>query len=910
MAMAGARLNGWSGEGLAGVPAMAAFLWPVVSVRMRNLRNRYAREHPLWILKAVFLSAIRACGCGRRPFLFHPVAEPWGERIRLGRVYDIELAFPGWPLDEVGRFREGLASWLADESHNFTVESMGGVASRSWAEAAARVAGKLDPASDELCLDFLTPFGFSGPEPDERGVRWRIEAAHFAGCVERRLAELGLPGLPPGVLAAFHGLRVLPWYWAFERHAHRPKTHAGDGGSRRQDLMGMQGPLYLRGCWAEILPWLALCSELHLGNRIGNGAGRFVLHTGRTFFDREIGNPARYLEVCRGMREDAEEDDDGFLASIDDDMTLAAGLAKDAISGTFRPAPAKIFSVPKRSGGTRRVGSLSPRDRALNRSVHLILQPYLDRVLGPAAIGFRPGHSTKDTTAIVAAALREGFTHAVETDIESFFDSIAWDRLDGVLGDILPRADRRTMALVGALFRAPVEEGGVVRERERGVLQGSPLSPLLANLFLADFDRAIGSRDRRLIRFGDDLIILTRGPEEAERALADVGRELERRGLGMKLEKTAITSLREGLDFLGLRLDADLAGEWVEHASLRMPVFVGDLRVMLGVDGETIVARKGGELLARYPMYRVSHLVVMGTDVLSTRLLAVCARRGIPVSLCEPHGAHILTIAPQRRSAWERAAKHHARRNAADPGEEIRVARRIVEAKACNYLAWLEQTADPAARRATETAQAFLDQLMAEAPPESMEAVRGWEGRIARELFRPINGLAKDTFFLSEGREPRAKRDPYNLLLDFAYHMLFARLDVLIRGQGLNPWLGFLHSPDNPYESLVCDLQEPFRARMDRLVVRTINRGIVQPSDFERVGEGRWRLKSHGAGQFFGAFEREMNVRLASDPGSLRRLLVGQVLAVAAWVEDGQDLRFFRQPRQHSRMGRPPKVVG
>ncbi len=883
--------------------APTAFTWPVISLRLRNLRNQFAREHPLWILKAVLLSSLRARGIERRPFLFHPRFEPFGDRVRLGRIYDIEVACPGWTIEDASEFQGAIAEWLSDPAHNFSIEEMHPIESRRWDETAARIEGRLDLSADEVCLDFITPFAFSGPAPDDHGVRRRIEPGHLRALIDRRSDELGLP--TPGDTAdpVFGSLRCLPWFWSFQKHTHRPKSARGEGGSTRQDLTGMQGPLYLRGPWKEILPYLVLCSELHIGNRVGNGAGRFVLHTARTFFDREISNPARYVEVCRGMREEADEDD-GFSSSIEDDAALAAALAKDAASGTYRPGAACAFSVPKRSGGSRRIALLPSRDRVLHRAIHLILQPSLDHAMDGGAIGFRPGHGAKDAARVVAAALREGFSHAVETDIEAFFDQIEWDRLDAAIDAILPRADVRTRSLLGTLIRTPLDGDGTDGPRRRGLLQGSSLSPLLANLFLADFDRCLHSPARRLIRFGDDLIVLTRGCEEAGRALEDVRRELDARGLRIRPDKTAIASLEDGLDFLGIRLDADIMGDWVEHAALRMPVFIGDLRVMLGVDGETIVARRRGELLARYPMHRVNHLIVMGTNVLSTRLLGACVRRGIAVSLCEAHGSHVSTITPQRRGLCERAGRHFVRRTQLAPGAEIQIAQRIVEAKVTNYLAWLDHSLDPHVTRAASVAEALLRQLMADPAPPSQDVIRGWEGRIARELFPAVNRLVKNDFFHSETREPRSKRDPFNVMLDFAYHMAFARLDVLLRGQGLNPWLGFLHSPKDSYESLVCDLQEPFRARMDRLVVRSLNRGVVKPADFEEAGDRRWRLAPAASGRFFDAFEREMGVKLSGDPGSLRRLLVGQVLAVAAWAEGAEDIRFYRMSRPCRRSGR------
>lgn len=126
----------------------------------------------------------------------------------------------------------------------------------------------------------------------------------------------------------------------------------------------------------------------------------------------------------------------------------------------------------------------------------------------------------------------------------------------------------------------------------------------------------------------------------------------------------------------------------------------------------------------------------------------------------------------------------------------------------------------------------------------------------------------------------------FNTLLDFLYSLLFTRLNVLLRGQGLNPYLGFLHSPLDSYESLVCDLQEPFRCRIDRLALKLINRQEITGAHFETKGNAKWRLTSAAVGIVIEAFEREEEVRLAGEPSTLAQLLSGQVLAIRHWVEE------------------------
>ena len=219
------------------------------------------------------------------------------------------------------------------------------------------------------------------------------------------------------------------------------------------------------------------------------------------------------------------------------------------------------------------------------------------------------------------------------------------------------------------------------------------------------------------------------------------------------------------------------------------------------------------------------------------------------------------------------------------------ITRRLVTAKLSHYGVWLRDTCGAEA----DTALAAIDQsLRGLAEAGNVETVRGWEGHAAAATFLCLNRRVRDAAFTSSKREPHEQRDRWNSLLDLAYSMLFARLNTLLRTRGLCPFLGFLHSPINRFESLVCDLQEPFRARMDRFVTKLVNLRSIQEGDFEKRDDGRFFLKSAVVARFLETFEQEMKTRLRSEPGNLEQLLMGQVYAVEGWVKGNEELRFHQ----------------
>jgi CRISPR-associated protein Cas1 len=234
---------------------------------------------------------------------------------------------------------------------------------------------------------------------------------------------------------------------------------------------------------------------------------------------------------------------------------------------------------------------------------------------------------------------------------------------------------------------------------------------------------------------------------------------------------------------------------------------------------------------------------------------------------------------------------HYQRHRQLAPEEAARIAADIVTAKIGNYLAWVRESSG-----AVHLAER-LDRLLAAAAKVSdVDVLRGLEGDAARHLFRWVNDHVREPEFASPQREPRRKADPWNSLLDFAYTRLFTRLNVLLRNRGLNPYLGWLHSAGDDFESLVCDLQEPFRARCDRWALRLVNRGQVRSDDFAPHSYGGLRLTSRAIGRLLEIWEREMDTRVATDPGTFEQLLHAQADAVLAWVNGAPHLRLFRAP--------------
>ncbi|OQX07113.1 MAG: CRISPR-associated endonuclease Cas1 [Desulfobulbaceae bacterium A2] len=860
---------------------LAGLRWHLCTAELRNLRNTFAREHPLFIFQAISNHAARAAGLEpTRDLFFHPDSLlEQGATIHRGTSYRLTYVFPRLEPVAIDRFRHALATHLADPAHNFELLATSAPRPRRLDDLLAEQSDLA--GAEELCLDFLTPLPFT---PKDKKRDWLLDPAALLELLRRRLQrfyDLDLPDLAP--LAA--DLRLLPYYWELFT-----RTHDSKSTGQRQQLIGRIGPLYLRGALGPLLPLLLVCQELHAGRRIANGQGHYRLLRERPFFDPHLDDLPGFCETmaetCR-QSDIAREIDETSL----DREALYADLQRELAAGRLRARPARGLHVPKRRGGDRLIATLAPEDYLAHKFLQRRLAPVLDRMFEESSVGFRPHRSREEAGRMIRRLCDEGFCHVLESDIAAFFDQVDWDILTARLADHLPLADRRTLALLRQVIETPLELAGKPLPRERGLLQGSPLSPLLANLYLDALDEAVRARGYQLIRYADDFLVLTRGPEEAQQAWRDIRDILAGLKLELKEEKTRVAPVDLGFSFLGLSFGPGMDEDYINNASASKTLFVRSEFVFLGLDYDSLIVRRGGQLLERLPLRQISEIVVLGANTVSTALLHRCGKDNIPVSFCSAAGYYHTTLRPDSRRHFILAGKHLQRFTTLTPEDLVTLAARIVSAKLHNYLSWFSERWPS---EADETRHELETAIAAVSKAVSIEAIRGFEGLAARHVFRFVNDRCADEAFRAGGRRKREKQDRFNSLLDFAYFLLFTRLNVLVRGRGLNPYLGVLHSHKDNYESLVCDLQEPFRCRMDRFVLKLLNRAVIRPEHFHQDGEGRYSLEGPAVGLVLEHFEREMDTRLSRDGGTLKQTLIAQVHAVEQWVHDGGELKLFR----------------
>jgi RNA-directed DNA polymerase len=241
---------------------------------------------------------------------------------------------------------------------------------------------------------------------------------------------------------------------------------------------------------------------------------------------------------------------------------------------SFRPLPVRERMIPKANGKLRRLGIATITDRVVQASLKLVLEPIFEADFDPCSYGFRANRRAHDAVAEVRHYTTSGYEWIVEGDITACFDEISHAAL---MGRVRARVgDKRVLALVKAFLKAGIlGEDRLLRETSAGTPQGSILSPLLSNVALGVLDEFIaqapggpatppvgrakrrrhGQPNFKLTRYADDWCLMVHGTYADAAGLRDrIAGVLATMGLRLSPEKTLITHIDEGLDFLGWRI--------------------------------------------------------------------------------------------------------------------------------------------------------------------------------------------------------------------------------------------------------------------------------------------------------------------------------------------------------------------
>lgn len=630
-------------------------------------------------------------------------------------------------------------------------------------------------------------------------------------------------------------------------------------GERRKSLGGAVGTLSMEILHPDVIEPLIWGQYLGAGESTRFGLGVFRI--------MELGPSTYACTRSRTLLDGALDHPAAHNLAIEADLPPGrlGHIANLAREGLYKPAPVFHTDIPRKDGTVRHLALPSPEDTILQRCVIAAVGPALDLFFEGSSLAYRKGLGRHRAARRIKYAYDKGYHWAVRADFHHFFDAISHELLETKLLAYL--ADPSLVDLIMRWVRGGAPETG------RGLPTGAPISPLLANLFLDQFDERVAAEGAWLVRYADDFLVLFKEENEAAKLVARVRELAAELQLELNEQKTGVISVATPFEFLGFRfflqdrwmysengrprrideLGWEEAGKggWAPPSHISLPGESprpspdGESAAIVG-PGVTELKAEDEVLCVRYedarppvnlPLTQLNMLVVLGSPALTHGVLEQFARHDIPCIFASEHGhpRGMLVTSTFSDDAQLIAAQV---RTAAEPARRLAIAKALVSAKLCNYAALAD--ACPGKDDDHETGPALRALALECAGAPTIEVLLGMEGSGAARWYGGLGRRLPRGFQFTRRHAPGAA-DPVNVLINMAQSYLYRLTVLAVLEAGFSPVIGIFHRPRGSHAALASDLQEPFRHLMDRAVLEVL--ATATPRDFVKTSEGRYPLR-------------------------------------------------------------------
>lgn len=551
-------------------------------------------------------------------------------------------------------------------------------------------------------------------------------------------------------------------------------------------------------------------------------------------------------------------------------------IKRELFEASYEPGIVSKKEIVSAKGKRREIVIINSIDRLLQRAVMQIIAPHFEKAFSDSSMAYREGKGTLKAAETVANYIEDGKLWVAEIDVSNYFDSIKTDRLQKKISAIIQNVS--VLNLINIFLKCKVENDGEIDIAQEGILQGSPLSPLLANLYLNDFDHILESNGISFIRYGDDINLYALTYEEANMYRDKAVDLLCDEGLSVNNAKGGIF-LAKNRQCLGYELHEHKGKVRVNKAvSKNRQIYnkwqgssIRRINQEYHIVNEGVLTKKDFTILFEneegkhyLPSEAVNGLNIYSNITIMGTFLEYANKVGLKISFIDTKGEKIGSFIPQavRKSYLTEVEQILLLKN---DQEHLKLAKKLENANIFNLRAVLRYYARRGHGSLIEqTIDHLTCQLGKVNEAKDINSLMMCEAQARQKYYQCFNEILQGNEFEFSVRSRRPPLDALNAMISFGNTLLYQRIANMINMTSLDIRFGLVHNSAKRTESLNLDIADLFKPIIvDRTIFTLVNRKMInEKENFRELKDGGIYLNNKGKTVFIGEYEQKLRQKI------------------------------------------------
>lgn len=554
-------------------------------------------------------------------------------------------------------------------------------------------------------------------------------------------------------------------------------------------------------------------------------------------------------------------------------------IRKAILNGTYTLGIVKQEEIVNRKGKRRTISLMNTVDRFVFRALYQKMSELWNSEFSEYSYAYREQKGVVDAVEQAASYMEQGNVWSAELDIHDYFDNIDHQILISILKEKIQ--DELLINLILAYLKCMVLNDHIVTQKDRGVLQGGPLSPLLSNIYINDLDHYMEKKGYLFCRFGDNINIYSSSYERASEQIQDISTYLtERKKLPLNKEKTGIF---KGLNrkFLGYRFEKKqrmilAKKEQKAYRTVYRDWYTTGIRCVgrnYHLINEGILTKRdftvlfeGTEGKKYLPVETTDSLYIYSNVIISGNFFEFVNKTGINICFIDKYGEKIGSFVPQNnrrniKTEWKQLMLYE------NEALRLSLARKLEISSVSNIRANLRYYCRRKSSSELQEAVSYLSELIKQLnEANDITNLMTIEARARQRYYGCFNYILENKDFLFKKRTRRPPKDPINAMISFGNTLLYQKIANEINRTPLDIRIGIVHATGTRPESLNLDIADLFKPIIvDRTIFTLINRKMIDTTDFIEVENGGIYLGNRGKKVFIQEFERKLYQKIEID---------------------------------------------